>query len=156
MNADLHSHSTVSDGLLAPRDMVRRAHVNGVELYALTDHDVTDGLAEARAEAETLRLPFINGVEISTSWRSDHTIHILGFDFDAGNQALLNGLASVREGRNRRARMMSDELDKVGIHGAYEGAIKYASNPGLVSRSHFAISSKPGMLNRPVLCSITG
>jgi 3',5'-nucleoside bisphosphate phosphatase len=138
LNADLHSHSTISDGLLSPRDMVRRAHANGVELYALTDHDEVSGLVEARAEAERLGLTFVSGVEISTSWRDDHTIHILGFDFDARNQVLLDGLAGVRDGRNQRARRMSEELDKAGIHGAYEGALKYASNPGLVSRSHFA------------------
>ena len=138
MNADLHSHSTISDGLLTPTEMVRRAHANGVELYALTDHDEVSGLIEARMEAGRLGLSFVSGVEISTSWRSDHTIHILGFDFDADNQALLDGLAGVRAGRNRRAQLMGEELDKVGIHGAYAGAIKYASNPGLVSRSHFA------------------
>lgn len=138
MNADLHSHSTISDGLLSPSDLVRRAHVNGVELFALTDHDEVSGLAAARAEAEAVGLPFVSGVEISVSWRSDHTIHILGFDFDAADRALIDGLAGVRAGRDERARRMSRELDQVGIHGAYEGALKYVSNPGLISRAHFA------------------
>jgi len=138
VNADLHSHSTVSDGLLSPSDLVRRAHVNGVELFALTDHDEVSGLAAARAEAEAVGLPFVSGVEISVSWRSDHTIHILGFDFDAADRALIDGLAGVRAGRDERARRMSRELDQVGIHGAYEGALKYVSNPGLISRAHFA------------------
>lgn len=138
MNVDLHSHSTVSDGLLTPQALVRRAHANGVDLFALTDHDEVDGLAVARAEAEAVGLAFVTGVEISVTWRGDHTIHILGFDFDATHRALVDGIAGVRAGRDRRARQMSDELDKAGIHGAYEGALKYVSNPDLISRSHFA------------------
>lgn len=138
MNADLHSHSTMSDGLLPPAAVVRRAHANGVDLFALTDHDEISGLAEAGLEAGRLGLPFVTGVEISVSWRGDKTIHVLGFDFDAANQALIDGLARVRNGRDARARLMSSELDKVGIHGAYEGAFKYVSNPALIGRSHFA------------------
>ena len=138
MNADLHSHSSVSDGLLAPADLVRLAHANGVELFALTDHDEVSGIAEAQAAAQVCGMHFVSGVEISVSWRGDHTIHILGFDFDATDRALIDGLAGVRAGRDERARRMSAELDKVGIHGVYEGAQKYVSNPALISRSHFA------------------
>jgi predicted metal-dependent phosphoesterase TrpH len=138
VNADLHSHSTISDGLLAPAEVVRRAHANGVDLFALTDHDEVGGLAAARAEADGIGLAFVNGVEISVSWRGDHTIHVLGFDFDADDHSLIDGLASVREGRDERARRMSHELDTAGIRGVYEGALKYVSNPGLISRAHFA------------------
>jgi predicted metal-dependent phosphoesterase TrpH len=138
VNADLHSHSIVSDGLLTPANLVRRAHANGVELFALTDHDEVSGLVEARLEAESLGLRFVTGVEVSVTWRGDHTIHILGFDFDAEDQTLLASLAGVRAGRDTRARQMSQELDKAGIHGVYAGALKYVSNPGLISRSHFA------------------
>lgn len=138
MRADLHSHSCLSDGLLAPVELVRRAHANGVDLFALTDHDEIGGLAAARTEADGIGLAFVNGVEISVSWRSDHTIHILGFDFDGADRFLHDGLASVRSGRDERARRMSAELDKAGIHGVYEGALKYVSNPGLISRAHFA------------------
>ena len=138
MNADLHSHSLFSDGLLTPAELVRRAHANGVELLAMTDHDELSGLAAAREEATACGLRMVNGVEISVSWRADHTIHILGFDFDAANRQLIDGLASVRAGRDARAHKMSAELDKVGIHDAYDGALRYASNPALISRSHFA------------------
>jgi 3',5'-nucleoside bisphosphate phosphatase len=138
VNADLHSHSRFSDGLLTPADLVRRAHANDVELFALTDHDELSGLAAARMEADALGLAFVTGVEISVTWRSDHTIHILGFDFDADDPGLVSSLAGVRAGRDARARQMSEELDKVGIHGAYEGALKYVSNPALISRAHFA------------------
>ena len=138
LNADLHCHSTVSDGLLAPADLARRAHANGVELLALTDHDELAGLPEARAESERLGLSFVNGVEVSVSWGDDQTVHIVGLGFDPRHEGLVTGLARVRGGRDSRAMRMAAELDKVGIHGAYEGALKYAGNPALVSRSHFA------------------
>ena len=138
LNADLHCHSTVSDGLLAPAELARRAHGNGVELWALTDHDETGGLAEARAAAEEAGMRFVNGVEVSVSWGEDQTVHIVGLGFDAGYRPLLDGLAQVRGGRDSRAARMAAELDKVGIHGAYEGALKYVGNPALISRSHFA------------------
>ena len=138
LNADLHCHSTVSDGLLAPGDLARRAKANGVELWALTDHDEIGGLAEARTVAAEVGLPFVNGAEISVSWGEDQTVHIVGLGFDDTHRPLVEGLAAVRGGRDSRAQRMAAELDKVGIHGAYEGALKYAGNPALISRSHFA------------------
>jgi hypothetical protein len=138
LNADLHCHSTVSDGLLAPAAVVRRAHGNGVELLALTDHDEIGGLAEARAEADALGMKFLDGTEVSVSWGDDQTVHIVALGFDPTYQPLVEGLAQVRGGRDSRALRMAEELDKVGIHGAYEGALKYVGNPALISRSHFA------------------
>ena len=138
LNADLHCHSTVSDGLLAPADLVRRAHSNGVELLALTDHDELGGLAEARAAADELALRFVDGVEVSISWGDDQTVHIVGLGIDPANPALAEGLRQVRSGRDARAASMAAELDKAGIHGAYEGALRHAGNPALVSRAHFA------------------
>ncbi len=138
LNADLHCHSTVSDGLLAPAAVVQRAHANGVELLALTDHDEIGGLPEARAEAARLGMKFLDGVEISVSWGDDQTVHIVALGIDPGYAPLAEGLAQVRGGRDSRAQRMSEELDKVGIHGAYAGALKFAGNPALISRSHFA------------------
>ena len=113
LNADLHCHSTVSDGLMAPADVVRRAHANGVELLALTDHDEIGGLAEARAMAIELGVPFVNGVEISISWGDDQTVHIIGLGIAPDNAELVKGLQGVRSGRDSRAMRMADELDKV-------------------------------------------
>ncbi|MBL8480332.1 MAG: PHP domain-containing protein [Sterolibacteriaceae bacterium] len=138
LNADLHCHSTVSDGLLAPADLIRRADANGVELLALTDHDELGGLVEARAAADEVGLGFVAGVEVSISWGDDQTVHIVGLGIDPTNPALGEGLRQIRSGRDARAGLMAEELDKVGIHGAYEGALRYAGNPALVSRSHFA------------------
>lgn len=137
MNADLHCHSTVSDGLLAPRELVKRAAANGVELLSLTDHDHLGGLDEAREEARELGVRFLDGVEISVSW-GELTIHIVGLGIDPGNAELREGLQRVRSGRDTRARRIADSLAAIGIHGAYEGALRYVGNPALVSRSHFA------------------
>jgi predicted metal-dependent phosphoesterase TrpH len=138
MNADLHCHSTVSDGLLAPAEVVRRAHGNGVDLLALTDHDELGGVAEARAVADELGMRFVDGVEVSISWGDDQTVHIVALGIDPKNETLTSGLHRVRSGRDARAGRMSAELDRAGIHGAYEGALKHAGNPALISRSHFA------------------
>lgn len=137
-NADLHCHSTVSDGTLPPAAIVARARDNGVDLLALTDHDEIGGLSEARQAAAACGMHFINGVEISVSWGDDLTLHIVGLAFDERHPALIEGLARVRSGRDQRAQRMADELAKAGIHGAYQGALKYVGNPALVSRSHFA------------------
>ena len=138
LNADLHSHSTVSDGLLAPAELARRAHENGVELLALTDHDELGGLAEARDTAAELGMGFVDGVEVSISWGDDQTVHIVGLGIDPENTELCAGLQHIRSGRDSRAARMAAELDKVGIHGAYEGALRHVGNPALISRAHFA------------------
>jgi 3',5'-nucleoside bisphosphate phosphatase len=111
---------------------------NGVELYSLTDHDEIDGLPEARVEAARLGLRFVSGVEISVSWGDDQTVHVVGLGFDDSHAPLAEGVVKVRSGRDARAQRIAAELDKVGIHGAYEGALRHAGNPALISRSHFA------------------
>jgi 3',5'-nucleoside bisphosphate phosphatase len=137
LNADLHCHSVVSDGTLTPEVLAERAKANGVELWALTDHDEIGGIERARAAAKANGLAYLTGVEISVTF-ANTTVHIVGLGFDDRNEALRQGLARTRGGRDERAREMSDGLAKVGIHGAYEGALKYVGNPDLISRSHFA------------------
>ena len=138
LNADLHTHSTVSDGLLTPRALVERAARNGVELLALTDHDEIGGLVEAANAAAELGVGFTSGVEISVSWGDDLTIHIVGLGFDHQAAVICDGLERVRSGRDQRAERIGAELDKVGIHDAYAGALRHAGNPALISRAHFA------------------
>lgn len=137
MNFDLHCHSNVSDGLLAPRDVVARAAANGVTTLALTDHDELGGLSEARDAAAGLGLAFVDGVEISISWR-EVTIHILGLHIDPENAVLQQGLEATRVGRTERAKKMAAQLDAAGIRASLEGAMAYAENPQLISRTHFA------------------
>lgn len=137
INADLHCHSVVSDGTLAPVDLVERAHRNGVEILALTDHDEVAGLAEAQARAEALGLAFVPGVEVSVTWGGE-TIHVVGLRIDFRDHALVAGLERTRSGRDGRAQEIADQLAAAGIPDAYEGALRYAGNPELISRSHFA------------------
>lgn len=136
-NADLHCHSVVSDGTLTPEALAERAKANGVELWALTDHDEIDGQARALAAARAQGMPYLTGTEISVTF-ANQTVHIVGLGFDASNTALSEGLRRTRGGRRERAMEMSDDLARVGIHGAYEGALKYVGNPELISRTHFA------------------
>ena len=137
LNADLHCHSTVSDGTLEPEALAARAKAGGVELWALTDHDEVAGQQRARAAARREGLAYLSGTEISVSF-AGVTVHIVGLGFDADDSALRAGLAQTRGGREQRARDMAAGLAKVGIHGAYEGALPYVGNPELISRTHFA------------------
>jgi predicted metal-dependent phosphoesterase TrpH len=137
LNADLHCHSTVSDGTLTPEALAARAKANGVELWSLTDHDEVGGQHRAMAAARSLGLAYLTGVEISVTFLHI-TVHIVGLGFDPNHPALVQGLQATRGGRGARAREMSDQLATVGIRGAYEGALKYVGNPELISRTHFA------------------
>ncbi|SFZ78906.1 3',5'-nucleoside bisphosphate phosphatase [Chitinimonas taiwanensis] len=134
---DLHAHSNVSDGMLPPREVVARAYARGCQLFALTDHDDLRGLAAAADEARRLGMRFLPGVEISVSWRK-HTLHIVGLGFDPANAVLQAGLASVRLGRDERAVRMDAALAAVGVGGVLEGARKFADNPEMIGRAHFA------------------
>lgn len=137
MKVDLHSHSTCSDGLLSPAELVERAVLRGVDMLALTDHDELAGLAPARAAAVQWGLRLINGVEISVQWEHT-TLHIVGLNVDPEHAPLVEGLAAIRAGREQRAQRMADSLTAAGIAGSLEGARRYAKNPELLSRSHFA------------------
>ncbi len=137
LNADLHCHSVVSDGTLTPEALAARAHNNGVELWALTDHDEIGGQHRAAAAAKALGMGYLTGTEISITF-AGKTVHIVGLGFDADDPSMVQGLQQTRGGRGLRAQEMSDSLAAVGIKGAYEGALKYVGNPELISRTHFA------------------
>jgi hypothetical protein len=137
LNYDLHCHSNVSDGVLAPASVAARAKARGVDVWALTDHDEVGGIMEARKAAQGLGLRFVPGVEISITF-AGHTVHIVGLQVDENNPTLRQGLEETRSGRERRAREIADQLAAVGIPDAFEGALLYAGNPDLISRTHFA------------------
>lgn len=137
VNADLHCHSSISDGTLPPEEVAQRAKRNGVDLWALTDHDEIGGQARARAMANQLGMGYLTGTEISVSFLHK-TVHIVGLGFDDEHPGIVQGLADTRGGRERRARDMALGLEKAGIKGAYEGALRYVGNPDLISRTHFA------------------
>ena len=137
LNADLHCHSVVSDGTLTPEQLAQRARANGVELWALTDHDEVGGQHRALAAARAQGMKYLTGTEISVTF-AGHTVHIVGLGFDPDHPALVQGLHATRGGREVRAQEMADQLAQVGIAGAFEGALKYVGNPELISRTHFA------------------
>ena len=137
MRYDLHCHSTYSVGLIGPAYVVRRASERGVDVLALTDHDETGGLAEARAAAAETGIRLIDGSELSVSWR-DITLHVVALGIDPECVALLNGLETIRRGRTLRAERIGEGLAAAGIPDAYEGAKQFVTSEKLISRTHFA------------------
>jgi predicted metal-dependent phosphoesterase TrpH len=137
LKVDLHCHSNVSDGVLAPAAVAAYARKGGVDVWALTDHDEIGGIKAARTAAGDLGMQFVPGVEISITWAGE-TVHIVGLKIDEDNPGLVQGLHDTRSGRDRRGHEIADQLAKAGIPGAYEGALKYVGNPDLMSRTHFA------------------
>lgn len=133
---DLHSHSTASDGTLSPWDLVTRAAAADVPMLALTDHDTTEGIAEASSAAEATGLILVPGVEISANW-GGRTVHILGLGVDTAAPSLRDGLERLRNYRSWRAEEIGRRLARAGIGGAFEGALAY-SNGRLIGRTHFA------------------
>ena len=137
LDYDLHCHSTISDGLLSPTELVARASERGVKFLALTDHDDISGLAEAAMAAARHGMQFINGVEISVTWRS-YTLHIIGLHINPAYKPLIEGLQNIRSGRGARAELIAESLARSGISGALKGAYQYANNQGIIGRTHFA------------------
>ena len=133
---DLHSHSTASDGTLSPSRLVNLAARAGVRALALTDHDSTEGIAEAAKAAKEHGIELIPGVEISVTW-NQQTVHIVGLKVDIANSALQQGLAGLLAFRDQRALEIGRRLEKAGIPDAFEGA-RALSNGRLISRTHFA------------------
>ncbi|MEE9331017.1 MAG: PHP domain-containing protein [Methylophilaceae bacterium] len=133
---DLHCHSTISDGLYPPEQLVAHAYKQGVKVLALTDHDDTGGLVVARQAAEGYGMQFINGVEISVTWKK-RTLHIVGLKIDPEYTPLKVALIGVRQSRLDRAKLMGQRLEEFGIEGSFEGAQALAGN-SIITRSHFA------------------
>jgi predicted metal-dependent phosphoesterase TrpH len=136
-NFDLHNHSTRSDGLLSPTQLMELAARVGVDAIALTDHDTTDGLAEARIAADRLGVRLINGVEISVTWGIT-TLHVVGLAIDPDHPALVAGLESIRRGRFERARRIAEALEAAGIPDTFDRALALAENDSMIGRTHFA------------------
>ena len=134
---DLHCHSTRSDGVLSPTDVVRRAAARGVDVLALTDHDELAGLDEAREAAHQAGIVVVPGSELSVTWEGE-TIHVLGLGVDPRDSPLATGLSGIRSGRDERARRIGEALEVAGIPDAFEGALTYVTSERLISRTHFA------------------
>ena len=138
MRIDYHCHSTASDGALTPEQLVARAVRNGTTDLALTDHDQLSGLVIARACAQKAGIRFVDGVEVSCSWRG-MSVHIVGLNIDIHNTVLIEGLATNAGGRAKRAVVMAQALEEVGVKNALERALAEAGGRmDLLARTHFA------------------
>lgn len=136
-NFDLHNHSTCSDGLLTPTQLIELAARTGTDAIALTDHDNIDGLEEASAAARHVGIGFVPGVEVSVSW-GETTLHVVGLNVDPSSAVLREGLEGIRVGRLQRGKQIAAGLSKLGFEGTLEAALELAGRETLLSRTHFA------------------
>ena len=136
MIVDLHNHSYYSDGTLAPESVLDLAKDSGCDLFALTDHDTTAGLAKAELHAQRIGLDFVGGVEVSAMW-SNMTVHIVGLGIDADNVQLQAGLKQHQDFRLERAQKMARGLSAAGILHAMEKTQALVEKD-MITRTHFA------------------
>lgn len=136
MRIDLHSHSTASDGVLTPSELLARAAEKEVDVLALTDHDTVAGLPEAAVAASKHGVRLINGVEISCTWEALE-IHVVGLNIDPTHASLEQLLSEQQAKREARARLMAERLEKAHFVGAYEG-VKAIAGEAPITRSHMA------------------
>jgi predicted metal-dependent phosphoesterase TrpH len=133
---DLHSHTTASDGSLSPTALVEHAAQCGVQVLAVTDHDVTAGLEEAQAAAAANNICLVPGIEISVTW-AHQTIHVVGLNIDPACSVLQSGLEKLHTFRAWRAEEIARRLDKAQIPGSLAAAKAFAGGK-IISRTHFA------------------
>ncbi len=131
---DLHSHTTFSDGVLTPQQLILRAEEKNVDVLAITDHDTINAYHELPEQHGKPRL--VTGIELSTQWENNG-IHILGLNFDVDSDAINAAARSQTDARLRRAMLIAEKLEKQGIEDAFNGA-KELSIDGYIGRPHFA------------------
>jgi len=132
---DLHTHSTASDGLYSPGELLQRAHAAGLRVLALTDHDSTNGVEEAAQAAQALNIEFIPGIEINTDG-SGGEMHVLGYFPEYQRAAFQAVLQVLRDARVRRGERMVERLNGGGVHITWERVRQIAQ--GAVGRPHIA------------------
>src|SRR5258706_2948524 len=135
MRVDLHMHSTASDGVYTPTEVVQIALTNQMDFIALTDHDNVNGLAEAR-QAAAEKLEVLPGVELSTE-EDQKDRHLLGYLFDPDNEPFLTMLVELRNARVSRADRIVQKLAALGVNVSLERVYALAGT-GSVGRPHIA------------------
>jgi 3',5'-nucleoside bisphosphate phosphatase len=147
MRADMHSHSTASDGTCPPEEVMRRASAAGLDAIALTDHDTVAG-HHAAAAALRPGLTLVPGMELSCRLQG-HSVHLLGYLFDAADAELAAECARIRESRVQRARAMVDRLAELGVPVTWEQVSALAGD-GVVGRPHIARAMvEAGVISSP-------
>lgn len=134
--ADLHLHTTASDGRLAPRELVAKAHRAGLQAIAVTDHDTVAGVAAAQAEGRSLDVEVIAGVELSVTV-DDREVHMLGLFVDPGYEPLQDHLAWFAEQRTVRAAGMVERLRTQGVPVSMD-EVQAQAGGGAIGRPHVA------------------
>ena len=135
--ADFHLHSTASDGILSPAELVRLVYEQGVRVMALTDHDSTEGVAEARrAAAAYSDLTLIAGIEMGTDIPGGE-VHVLGYFLEPDDSELRETLQRLRDGRRGRGERMVEKLRALGLDVTWEQVQRIAGE-GAVGRPHVA------------------
>ncbi len=114
MKIDLHSHSTHSDGATSAVDLVHKMKAAGVDIFALTDHDTTEGVAEAQTAGRKIGVEVVEGIEVSSRYEQ-HDVHVLGIGVDVGNDAFQKRLTAMRASRRDRVEKICAELGKLGV-----------------------------------------
>lgn len=135
MNCDLHCHSTASDGELSVEALLALAQEREIDMLAITDHDTDIGYRRARKCDTSVRL--ISGVEFSCTW-GKMSLHVVGLNMDVDTSIFVAAMARQSKAREQRAHIIADKLQKIGIEGAYEGALAFASAKDQIGRPHFA------------------
>ncbi|MDO8416744.1 MAG: PHP domain-containing protein [Agitococcus sp.] len=137
-SVDLHCHSLYSDGSQSPQQLVEQAAAAGVTMLALTDHDSTNGLSEARRAAELAGIRLINGVEISAMWQKQ-LIHLVALNIDPETPILKAGLHEQQQARAKRGRLIAEKLENLGIENCWQNVLALVDNDeNRVGRAHFA------------------
>jgi predicted metal-dependent phosphoesterase TrpH len=134
---DLHIHTTASDGVLSPAQVVGVAIDKGLEAIAITDHDTTDGVDQAVATARSERPEVIPGIELSAE-EGPREVHVLGYYIDHRDQALQERLAVLRRARRERAWKMVEKLDAMGVSVSWERVLEIAGDTSAFGRPHIA------------------
>jgi predicted metal-dependent phosphoesterase TrpH len=133
---DLHIHTTASDGLLNPEQVVEFAKEAGLRAISITDHDTINGYLAARKKAEELDIELIPGVELSTTYKGDD-FHLLGFLIDCQNPEFLKKINSFQEERRVRGEKMVEKLNELGLDLSIDTVRRIAGNSS-VGRPHLA------------------
>jgi len=137
MRIDLHTHSTRSDGTDTPAELVRKAKAAGLDGVALTDHDATEGWAEAQQAADEVGIRLIRGIEISTTFHGS-SVHLLGYGFDPGYEPLVEELGRVLGGRTQRLPRLLDKLAQHGMPLTEQEVLAVAGDAAAWGRPHVA------------------
>ena len=135
---DLHAHTTASDGTFTPTQLIEHAIEKGLTAVAVTDHDTTDGLAEAARAAREKGIEFVPGIELSISYHSGR-FHMLGYFVDWENPTLSGRLQQLKDNRIKRNNLMAAKMDELGIPITLEDIIA-ESGGGQVGRPHMAMA----------------